>query len=283
MSGKFGKMIGAVVAALALLFVGFNAHAMPKVNDGNPNIVDITTEQQYNDAMAESNKRPVLIEFGKEKCIPCEQLRPVMEEKANAENGAFLLARIDGTQLPKIWEKYGKPWFPTLIGVKAEKETYRHSGYDGNADAIKKWVDSALGLHNAPPPAPPVTEMDVTSADMDKVKAISNEKVVILKVGAEWCGPCQQLAPVISGFAKDDGGKWMLGKIDGDKSPDLVKQFKVDAYPTMLVFYKGVDQTQSVERHIGYNGDPQEVRAWLDKALSFHYPTATPTVKGATN
>jgi putative thioredoxin len=106
--------------------------------------------------------------------------------------------------------------------------------------------------------------MDVTGQNIEQAMQISQQKPVVIKVGAEWCGPCQELAPVISGFAHDDAGKWLLGKVDGDKSPDLVDRFKVDGYPTVIGIYKGKEVGQ---RMIGYDGNPQSVRQWIDSIL----------------
>ena len=106
-------------------------------------------------------------------------------------------------------------------------------------------------------------EMVVTEQNVEEAMKISQEKPVIFKVGAEWCGPCQELKPVISGYAHDDAGKWMLGDIDGDKSPGLVDRFGVDGYPTMVAYSKG----KEVDRMVGYSGDKQEVRQWVDSVL----------------
>lgn len=134
----------------------------------------------------------------------------------------------------------------------------------GGANASAAPTEAAAPAHvqTVKPAAAPI-EMDVTSENIEQAMQISQEKPVLFDVGAEWCGPCQQLKPVISGFAHDDNGKWMLGKIDADRSPELVERFKVDGYPTVVGIYKG----QEVDRMVGYDGNPQSVRQFIDGVL----------------
>lgn len=287
MSGKMGRAFRAMGVALtagALLFGGVNASAAPAPAEKAPAaepLIEIT-DQNYEQLMAQSHEKPFIIDFGKEGCIPCEKLKPVLEERQAADKDAVTIGHLDGTKYPKLWEKYGKPFFPTLIGIVDGKEIARHTGYDGNADYINKWIDDVIA---GTPPPPTPTEMDVTSANEQEVLEISKSKPVIMDFGAEWCGPCQELKPVISGFAKDDNGKWMLGKVDADKSPELVEKYKIEGYPTLVVFYNGVPQSSVVPNHVGYNGDPASVRAFVDKALSTQYPppgTAAAPAKPAT-
>ena len=62
-------------------------------------------------------------------------------------------------------------------------------------------------------------------------------EVVLVDFFAEWCGPCQMLAPVLEQFSQEFPGK--IIKIDVDEIPDLARQFRVMSIPTLMVFKDG--------------------------------------------
>jgi putative thioredoxin len=274
MSGKMGRAfraLGVALTAGALLFSGVHATAATAPAAKAAGEIVEVTDQNFDQLMQQSQQTPFILDFGKEHCLPCEQLAPVLEARAQAEGEKLIIGHLDGTKYPKLWEKYGKPFFLTLIGIKGGQELSRRTGYDGNADAVNQWITDVM--NGTPPPADPL-EMDVTSQNLQQALGVSRRKPVVMKFGAQWCGPCQQLAPVLTENVTADNGKWMVGKVDGDASPELVEKYKVDGYPTLVVFYKGVEQ-EIIERFVGFEDTPQmreRLRTWIDKVLSTKYP-----------
>jgi len=57
--------------------------------------------------------------------------------------------------------------------------------------------------------------------------------VVLVDFFAEWCGPCQMLAPLLEQLDVK------VLKIDVDELPDLARQFRVMSIPTLMVFKNG--------------------------------------------
>ena len=57
--------------------------------------------------------------------------------------------------------------------------------------------------------------------------------VVLVDFFAEWCGPCQMLAPLLEQLDVK------VVKIDVDELPDLARQFRVMSIPTLMVFKNG--------------------------------------------
>ncbi len=82
----------------------------------------------------------------------------------------------------------------------------------------------------------------------------------ILKFEATWCGPCQQMKPIFASVAKETSGV-AFESIDVDKQPELAKQYKVNALPTVVAVKDG----REVERLIGYQSEGK-----LKKLVSKH-------------
>ena len=60
------------------------------------------------------------------------------------------------------------------------------------------------------------------------------EPVVIVDFYADWCGPCQMLAPVLEQLDKEASLK--IVKINVDEIPDLARQFRIMSIPTLMLF-----------------------------------------------
>ncbi len=84
-------------------------------------------------------------------------------------------------------------------------------------------------------------------------KAKAEEKLVFVDVGAYWCPPCQQLEEEVFvvpeiGAAMDAG--YVAVRIDAEKAegPEVVREYHVQAYPTLLVLQPtGVEKGRVVD------------------------------------
>ena len=71
----------------------------------------------------------------------------------------------------------------------------------------------------------------------------NNTGVIILKLGAEWCGPCKKIKPVVDGFFATSPPDVICGDIDVDQSYDFYSFLKskkmVNGIPAILCYKKG--------------------------------------------
>lgn len=69
-------------------------------------------------------------------------------------------------------------------------------------------------------------------------EVLESDKTVIVDFFANWCGPCQMIAPVLEEIAKEDANI-DIAKIDVDESPELAIKYGINSIPALLVFKNG--------------------------------------------
>lgn len=74
---------------------------------------------------------------------------------------------------------------------------------------------------------------------------ISTQTVpVVVDFGAEWCGPCKQLDPILEEIAAENKDKLKVFKLNIDENPMTPQKFGVRGIPTIMIFSDGklIDQ-----------------------------------------
>jgi thioredoxin 1 len=75
-----------------------------------------------------------------------------------------------------------------------------------------------------------------------------SERAVLVAFGASWCGPCRLLAPGLRALAASEKDRLMITKVDVDLSPETADLFRVETFPTCILFKSG----EQVVRLDGY-------------------------------
>lgn len=65
---------------------------------------------------------------------------------------------------------------------------------------------------------------------------------------ADWCGPCQMMAPILEQVGSQLKDRLRVAKINTDKYPQLASQHHIHALPTLVLFKQGkpVDRIEGV-------------------------------------
>ena len=91
------------------------------------------------------------------------------------------------------------------------------------------------------------------------VKANDN---VIIKIGAEWCGPCKRIQPTVEKLFKQMPDNVHLVMVDADEG-DIAAALRVKVLPTFLNYIKGDMQD------VYATGDEESVLKFFQSTLNW--------------
>ena len=79
----------------------------------------------------------------------------------------------------------------------------------------------------------------VTNDQTFETDISSNELPVVVDFGAEWCGPCKVLDPILEEIAKENKDKVKIYKMNIDENPMTPQKYGIRGIPTIMIFKKG--------------------------------------------
>ena len=66
----------------------------------------------------------------------------------------------------------------------------------------------------------------------------NSDKPVLLDFYADWCGPCQAIAPLLAEMA-EEASDYEIAKVNIDAMPELAGEYRVVSIPALFVFRSG--------------------------------------------
>jgi len=76
--------------------------------------------------------------------------------------------------------------------------------------------------------------------------AVSDQQILLVEFGAEWCGPCKMILPVLQKLSSQRQDVKVC-KVDIDESPELASRHQIRSVPTLILYKNGVE----IKRHVG--------------------------------
>ena len=67
----------------------------------------------------------------------------------------------------------------------------------------------------------------------------TNDVPVVVDFGAEWCGPCKVLDPILEEIAVENKDKVKIYKMNIDENPMTPQKYGIRGIPTIMIFKKG--------------------------------------------
>ncbi|HEY4259180.1 MAG TPA: thioredoxin family protein [Schlesneria sp.] len=110
----------------------------------------------------------------------------------------------------------------------------------------------AVGLFVfATTPKPPLNDSSFAAR-------IESSDVVLVKFGADWCGPCRKLEAELDHLA-EDSPEVSIVKLDVDRDRELTAYYGVSAIPHLILFKHGkqVDQLKGYRTH-------EQLTSWIE-------------------
>lgn len=138
---------------------------------GGVAVIDVTEATFQSEVLERSLKTPVVIDFWAEWCQPCKQLGPVLERLAREGNGAWVLAKVNVDNSPRLAQMFRVQGIPMVYAVVRGQPVDAFTGVVPEAQ-LRQWIDAVLragGVSVAPAQDPRLVEADdaLISGDLD--------------------------------------------------------------------------------------------------------------------
>jgi len=136
-----------VVMALAV----FAAAMVLKEKQRSSESMENETEHQLMQAQQTNAPLPRLIDLGSDKCVPCKQMAPILENLSEEYQGSLIVDFINVRANPDAGKQWNIRVIPTQIFVDATgKELFRHEGFMDKAAILDQWKELGITFPHQP-------------------------------------------------------------------------------------------------------------------------------------
>ncbi|MFX1509474.1 MAG: thioredoxin [Promethearchaeota archaeon] len=122
-----------------------------------------------------------------------------------------------------------------------------------------KELQNTMATQTETPKIIPGKVLHLSTAEFDEAV---KDGVTLVDFYADWCGPCQMMAPVVEKLAQEYAGQAKVAKLDVDHNIEIAMRYRVQGVPTFGIFKDGV-MVHRVVGGVGY----QPLKAALDTFL----------------
>lgn len=79
--------------------------------------------------------------------------------------------------------------------------------------------------------------VEINDSNFEELSA--KGQLMLVDFGAQWCGPCKAVSPIVDELSDKYGSEAVIGKVDIDENPDLCEKFGIRNIPTILFIRDG--------------------------------------------
>jgi putative thioredoxin len=211
-----------IAGAIDLSSLKAPAAAPAAATSTSAHVIDVTEATFETEVLQRSMSVPVLIDFWADWCGPCKQLSPVLERLAEADGGAWVLAKMDVDKNPGISTQLQIQSIPTVLLALGGRLIQGFTGALPERD-VRSFLDQVLaaaqqaGLPGAgagapaaaaepagPPPEPELVAAEDALSREDYTAALASYDALLQRkpndpeavAGKAWAGLMQRTAGV---------------------------------------------------------------------------------------
>ena len=93
--------------------------------------------------------------------------------------------------------------------------------------------------------------MEISSVELQE--KINKGEKIILKLGAQWCGPCKMLKPIFEKVANENTTDVQMYTLDVDLNREIAMSLGVRCVPTIKMFNAG----EVIDTKVGMQSETQ--------------------------